>query len=411
MAIAMKVLQINTVYPEGSTGSIAKGIHDICIEENIRCVCACRCVRKGEQPTEDSVSVSSKWDSRLHGQISRFTMFKGAGSLLKTIRFLRWVRSYDPDVIHLHNLHGSYVNLPLLFGYIKKHRIPVVWTLHDCWAFTAICSHFTIAGCERWKSGCYNCPQKKRFSSAPLDLSSFVWRAKKAWFTGITQAVVVTPSHWLESLARESFLREYQIKTVYNGIDLTDFTETESDFRTDFGLENKKIVLGVAFAWSYAKGLDVFIELSKRLSENYQIVLVGTDPEIDRLLPENILSIHRTKDRHELAAVYTAADVFVNPTREEVLGLVNIEALACATPVITFDTGGSPECVSPTSGVVVPKDDVDAMEREIIRVCTQTPYQKQDCRAQALKFDKEQCLKQYLDLYKGINGVNADKTL
>ena len=206
--------------------------------------------------------------------------------------------------------------------------------------------------------------------------------------------MVVTPSHWLEGLVRESFLGGYQIQTIYNGIDLTTFTETESDFRADYGLENKKIVLGVAFDWSYAKGLDVFLELSKRLSKDYQIVLVGTNPEIARIFPDCILSIHRTKDQHTLAAVYTAADVFVNPTREEVLGLVNIEALACSTPVITFDTGGSPECVSSTCGVVVPKDDMDAMEREIIRICTQKPYRKQDCRDQAMRFEKKRCLKE-----------------
>lgn len=405
----MKVLQINTVYGEGSTGLIAKAIHDLCADYQIRCISAHRCVQKGKQPLEDSISISSKWGSRLHGLLSRFTMFKGAGSVIKTARFLKQVSLYAPDVIHLHNLHGSYINLPLLFRYIKKHNIPVVWTLHDCWAFTAICSHFTIVGCKKWRSGCHNCPQKKRFSSAPIDLSRFVWKVKKTWFTGIPQAVVVTPSHWLEGLVRESFLGGYQIQTIYNGIDLTTFTETESDFRADYGLENKKIVLGVAFDWSYAKGLDVFLELSKRLSKDYQIVLVGTNPEIDRILPDCILSIHRTKDQHTLAAVYTAADVFVNPTREEVLGLVNIEALACSTPVITFDTGGSPECISSTCGVIVPKDDVDTMEREIIRICTQKPYRKQDCRDQAMRFDKKQCLKQYLDLYRKISGKNIEK--
>lgn len=360
---------------------------------------------------EDAIAVSSKWDTRLHGQLSRFTMFKGAGSFLKTACFLRKVSRYAPDVIHLHNLHGSYINLPLLFRYIKKHHIPVVWTLHDCWAFTAICSHFTMVGCERWKTGCHDCPQKKRFSSAPIDLSKLVWKAKRAWFTGIPRTVIVTPSRWLANLAKESFLGTYQIKTIYNGIDLTTFQETKSGFRADNGLENKKLVLGVAFAWSYAKGLDVFLELSRRLTKEYRIVLVGTDPEIDQLLPNDIISIHCTKDQHELAAIYTAADVFVNPTREEVLGLVNIEALACSTPVITFDTGGSPECVNSTCGVVVPKDDVDAIEYEIIRICTQRPYRKQDCRKQAMRFNKMRRLMEYLDLYESISGKKIYRTL
>lgn len=398
----MRVLQINTVYGEGSTGSIAKAIHDLCLEHGIQCISAHRCIKKGEQPLEDSLSVSSKWDSRIHGQISRFTMFKGTGSVMKTWRFLKKVKQYAPDVIHLHNLHGSYINLPLLFGYIKKHRIPVVWTLHDCWAFTAICSHFVIAGCDKWKSGCHNCSQKKRFSAALFDVTKHVWKTKKAWFSHMPSATVVAPSNWLAELAKESFLGSYPVKTIYNGIDLQVFKEMETDFRARYGLENKRVVLGVAFDWSYAKGLDVFLELSKRLDETYQIVLVGTNDQIDRNLPGNILSIHRTKDQRELAEIYTAADVFVNPTREEVLGLVNLEALACGTPVITFATGGSPECVDTSCGVVVPKEDVDMMEREIIRLCTDRPYLKENCRNRAACFDKRQCLQQYIHLYESI---------
>lgn len=220
----------------------------------------------------------------------------------------------------------------------------------------------------------------------------------------------MTPSHWLENLAKMSFLRDYQIQTIYNGINLDLFRETESDFRKKHELESKKIILGVAFAWSYAKGLDIFLKLAYRLPEDYQIVLVGTTPQLDRQLPESILSIHRTKDQKELAAIYTAADVFVNPTREEVLGLVNIEALACGTPVITFDVGGSPECVGERCGTVVQKDDVDAMEREILRICTCTPYQKQECRRQAMQFDQQRCLEAYLELYYKMTDTNESES-
>ncbi len=385
---------------------IARSIHDLCKEEGIACLSACRCLPR--EPMEDVTAVSSKWDSRLHGQLSRFTMFKGAGSYGKTRAFLKKAEAFAPDVIHLHNLHGSYINLPLLFRYIKKHRIPVVWTLHDCWAFTAICSHFSMAGCERWRSGCGKCPQKKRYASAPADLSPWVWRAKRAWFTGLPRAVIVTPSHWLETLAKDSFLGGYPVRRIPNGIDPEVFRETDSDFRRKHGLEGKKIVLGVAFDWSEAKGLDVFLELARRLPESCRIVLVGTAPETARRLPENVLAIPRTKDRRELAEIYTAADVFVNPTREEVLGLVNLEALACGTPVVTFDTGGSPECVGPGCGTVVPRDDVDAMEREIRRICTQSPYAKEDCRAWALEFDQQRCLRTYISLYRELAEEKKD---
>ena len=398
----MKVLQINPVYGEGSTGAIAKAIHDLCLEHGIQCVSAHRYVKKGEQPLADTLTVSSKWDSRIHGQLSRFTMFKGAGSVIRTHRFLKKVKEYGPNIIHLHNLHGSYINLPQLFRYVKKHRIPVVWTFHDCWPFTAICSHFATVGCERWKEGCRQCPQKKRFSSAPVDLTPLVWRAKKQWFSNIPSAMVVAPSRWMESLVKASFFKDYPVKTIYNGIDLEIFRKRESDFRVKNGLEHKRIVLGVAFDWSYEKGLDVFLELAKRLDVSYQVVLVGTNDAIDSTLPGNILSIHRTKDRLELAQLYTAADVFVNPTREEVLGLVNLEALACGTPVVTFETGGSPECVDASCGVVVAQNDVDAMEREILRICARHPYTEENCRKRAMAFDKGSCLEQYIHLYESL---------
>lgn len=383
---------------------IAKAIHDTCAAHQIQCLSAHRFVKKGMEPAGDSIAISTRWDSRFHGWWSRFTMFKGTGSVLRTAYFLKKVKAYAPDVIHLHNLHGSYINLPLLFRYIKRSGVPVVWTLHDCWAFTAICPHFVIAGCDRWQDGCGSCPQKKRYSSALLDVSAAVWRAKKRWFTGMPNATLAAPSHWVASLAQHSFLKEYPVKTIYNGIDLTVFRETDSSFRGDHGLEDKKIVLGVAFDWGYSKGLDVFVDLAGRLKDGYQVVLVGVDDKTGRELPDNILSIRRTQDQRELAALYTAADVFVNPTREETLGLVNLEALACGTPVVTFRTGGSPECVDALCGVVVEKEDVDGMEREIRRICTDAPFRKEDCRRRAEGFDNGQRIEEYIRLYQDVAG-------
>lgn len=396
----MKVLQINTVYGEGSTGKIAKEIHDLCVSEKIECLSAYRCAKKGQAKLEDSIEISSAFDSRLHGLLSRFTMFKGCFSFFKTLSFLRKVKRYSPDLIHLHNLHGSYINLPLLFNYIKKNNIPVVWTLHDCWAFTAICSHFEFANCCKWKNGCNACPQKKRFSSCPFDFTKKVWQLKRKWFTGVERLVIVTPSNWLMSVVKRSFLQNYQAKTIYNGINLSVFCATSSDFRNKFGLEDKKIVLGVAFGWGYGKGLDVFVDLAKRLDENYRIVLVGVDGETKKNLPKNIISISRTNDQKELAEIYTSADVFVNPTREEVLGLVNIESLACGTPVVTFSAGGSAECIDGYCGSSVALNDVDALEKEIIRICDERPYSKENCVRRAFEFDYNKKISEYITLYK-----------
>ncbi len=398
----MKVLQINTVYAQGSTGNIARTIHDECLNNGIQCLTAHRYFQKGAEPLNDSVEISSVWDSRIHGQISRFTMFKGVGSVIKTIAFLNKVKSYAPDIIHLHNLHGSFVNLPLLFRYIRKHNVPVVWTLHDCWSFTAICSHFTQAECDKWQTGCYSCPQKSRFSSCPFDFTKSVWKLKKKWFSTLENVTIVTPSDWLKTLVEKSYFNKYKITTIHNGIDLDVFKLTESDFRARHGLENKKIVLGVAFDWGYAKGLDVFSALADRLGDEYRIVLVGTNDRVRDTLSKNILCIDRTGNQQELAEIYSAADVFFNPTREEVLGLVNIEALACGTPVVTFPTGGSPECIDSSCGVVTDNCSVDSAQREIIRVCSEKPYKKEDCIRRAQEFDKSRRIEDYINLYKTI---------
>lgn len=327
--------------------------------------------------------------------------FNGSYSWFATKRLIRELKRFKPKILHLHNLHNYCINLPLLFKYIKKHNIQVIWTLHDCWAFTGHCPHFDMIGCDKWKTGCYNCPQIKNYPKSYVDRSKNMYRLKKQWFTGIKNMTIVTPSRWLANLAKQSFLKQYPIKVINNGIDLSIFKPTKSDFRVKYGLENKKIILGVAFSWGIRKGLDVFIELAKRLPPDYQIILVGTNDKIDKQLPNNIISIHKTHNQLELAEIYSACDLFVNPTREEALGLVNIEALACGTPVITFNTGGSPECIDSKCGLVVEKNDVNAIEREIIRVCENKIFNSNDCVFRAKQFDKHDKFKEYVELYQG----------
>lgn len=395
----MKILQINTVYAVGSTGKIVKELQNTCRKHGIDCLAA----HRGDISSDAAIAVSSRFDSRVHGFLARSTMFKGCFSYLKTRRFLRRVKAYKPDLIHLHNLHGSYIHIGLLMKYIKKNHVPVVFTLHDCWAFTAICSHFTVAECDKWQSGCGKCPQRKECSSSPIDFTKSVWKLKKKWFTGVENLTVVTPSHWLEKLVGQSFLKEYPVKVIHNGIDLTVFHPVPSNFRCVYRLENKKIVLGVAFGWGYKKGLDVMIALAKTLPEDYVVVIVGTDDTIDKTLPSNVISIHRTNSQTELAEMYTAADVFVNPTREENYPTVNMEALACGTPVITFKTGGSTEMLDDTCGIAVPVNDVFAMEREILRVCEEQPFSKESCIEKALSFDKNALHEEYVKLYGNNN--------
>ena len=393
----MKVLQINTVYPRGSTGKIAQGIHDLCVEQGIECVIAHR-FKEDNNSSKDTIAVSSYLDCHIHNRLACWTMLQGCFSYFKTRKFLRWVKEYNPDVVHLHNIHGSFINHKLLFWYLKKYNPKVLWTLHDCWGFTGGCAYYDMVECNKWKNACCSCPQKTGF----LDTSKFMHKRKKAWFSGVPNMTLIANSEWTAMQASLSFMKQYPIKVIYNGIDLSVFQPTKSDFRIRYGLEDKKIVLGVAFDWGKRKGLDVFVELSKRLPKEYKIILVGTNENIDQQLPDSVLSIHRTQNQRELAEIYTAADVFVNPTREEAFGLVNIEALACGTPGVTFRTGGSPECYDETCGIVIDKNDIDAMEYEIRRICETKPYDLNACVKFAKNYDMRTRYQEYVDLYKEI---------
>lgn len=322
--------------------------------------------------------------------------------LYNTWLLLRKLKKLRPDLIHLHNIHGDYMNYPLFFRFVKRHHIKMVWTLHDCWAFTGHCPHFDMLKCFKWKTECFECPRHIEYPYCRVDDSKRMYRLKKKWFCAIKDMTIVAPSKWMAGLIPLSFLKEYRVEQINNGIDINVFQPIKSNFRERYHCGNKIILLGVSFGWGKRKGLDVFIELSKRLDKSYQIVLVGTDDKTDTEIPEKIISIHRTSDQTELAEIYTAADLFVNPTREELFGLVNAEALACGTPVITFRSGGSPEVIDESCGVVVEKDDIDTMEREIVRICEDKPYTAEDCRSRAKNFDKNITFQKYVELYHNV---------
>lgn len=386
----MKVFQINTVCGVGSTGRIATDLYHVLKKEGHSC---CIAYGRGKAPADvDSYKIGSTADFYLHTFFSRLTDGEGLFSEGATRRLLKKIQEYDPDIIHLHNIHGHYLNYPILFHFLQKYHKPVVWTLHDCWAFTGHCAYFDYVGCQLWQEGCQNCPQLKSYpQSYGIDHSAENYARKKELFTGIERLHIVTPSQWLADLVKKSFLKEYPVTVIHNGIDTSVFTPTESDFRKQHGLENKKILLGVASPWTPRKGLQDFIKLAPMLPENWKIVLVGLSKRQLAHLPSDILGLERTNNTKELAQIYTAADVFFNPTYEDNYPTTNLEAIACGTPVITYDTGGSPESAG-DKAVILKKSQISQISSFLNLIRKASYFNKK-------YLSKEKSASDYLKLY------------
>lgn len=399
----MTVIQINFTNI-GSTGKIMLQIAKRARNQALQVYTCCANTLTNRQNNDsNSIFIGNRFCRKGIEYVEKFFGLNNCLSVFATYLFIQRIKKRKPTLIHLHNLHSNYINFPILFHYIKKQHIPVIWTLHDCWSFTGRCPYFDLTKCDKWQKGCHACPYSPQlYPQAYIDTTRIMWKLKKYFFTGIENCTIVTPSQWLANHVKQSFLKNYPIKVINNGIDLSVFQPTESDFRERHNLTNKKIVLGVAFSWDKRKGSDIFIDLSKRLPCDYQIILVGINSQLKKQLPPNIISINRTQNQKELAEIYTAADVFANPTREENYPTVNMEAIACGTPVVTFRTGGSPEILDETCGSIVDCDDIDTMEIEIRRICEQKPYSVEACLKRAKSFDMNDRFEEYVDLYKEI---------
>lgn len=305
-----------------------------------------------------AVRIGSSLGVKVHVVQTRILDVHGLGSKGDTKRFLQWADEYNPDLLWLHNIHGYYINYELLFAWIKRRpNMQVKWTLHDCWAFTGHCSYFTMVKCDQWLTHCSYCQQTRRYpASYGRDNCKANFDRKHAAFTGVKNMTLITPSQWLADLTRQSFLKEYPVEVHYNTIDTNVFKPTPSDFRERYGLQDKFIVLGVASVWDERKGLKDFYKLAQMLDDRYAIVLVGLSKKQMKELPRNIRGIQRTNSPQELAAIYTAADVFVNPSVEETFGMTPIEAKACGTPSIVYKDTACEEVAKINGNKIVPQD-------------------------------------------------------
>lgn len=364
----MRVLFINEVCGTGSTGKITCGLAEKYESEGHEVKIAYgRSSFVPEKYKRFAVRIGTMKDVYIHALMTRLTDRHGFFSRGSTKKFLEWADDYNPDVLWLHNIHGYYINIEMLFKWIKSRpEMKIFGTLHDCWSFTGHCSYFTMAGCEKWKTHCNKCPQRNSYPSSLVDNSYRNYDDKRRLFTGVKDMTIITPSEWLAGLVKQSFLREYPVEVRHNTIDTEIFRPTPSDFRKKYNLEGKIVMLGVASVWDKRKGLDDFVRLSAMLDpEKFAVVLVGLSPKQIKALPKNITAIERTENQKALAEIYTAADVYVNPSREETFGMTTLEAASCGTKTIVYEDTACAEVAAKLGGVVV-RQNIDDLYKAVI---------------------------------------------
>lgn len=397
----MRVLLINSVCGSGSTGRIVADLWSILKKQGHEVKVAYGIGTASMVDEQDLIRVNDKFGYYLHNALSRITDRTGFYSQFRTRRLISTIRAFSPDLIHLHNLHGYYINLRILFEYLAEANIPVVWTLHDCWAFTGHCAHYSYYGCDRWKTGCHNCPQKNTYpKSYFLDQSKRNYNQKKDLFTAIKNMTIVTPSEWLAEQVRQSFLGRYPVQAIPNGIDLDVFKPTPSDFREKHAIGKRRMVLAVSNVWSKKKGFDDICALAKRLDpDKYKVVMVGLTEEQLSIVPKDIIAIKRTNSIRELAEIYSAADVFVNASYEDTFPTVNLEALACGTPIITYQTGGSIEAIDKNCGIAIDQGNIEKLLAALEMTCE---FRAEDVMARAQMYNKNERYGDYIQVYTGI---------
>ena len=397
----MKIVQINS-FSNGSTGKIMMSIHKKLLKNGHESYVIYGRGRKSKN--EHEIYLNDKFGIYLHVFYSRITGKNGFLSTFSTKKLIRILDDLKPDIVHLHNIHGYYINIDLLFNYLKENNIKVIWTLHDCWPFTGQCAYFDMVNCDNWKQGCHNCPQLNSYPKSFKDSSIWNYKKKKELFNGLN-LTLVTPSRWLSNLVKESYLKNYDVIVINNGIDTNIFKPTKNNFRKNNNILNKKIILGVANVWDKRKGLNDFLKLSKILSNDYVIVLIGLSKKQIKLLPNNIIGITRTENQQELSNIYSTSDILFNPTYEDNYPTVNLEAIACGTPVLSYNTGGSVEFTDfiedNIDKYIISKEkankDINYVKDKIDNIINNT-FEVKDSKA----FNEDKMISKYMSLYDSI---------
>ena len=414
----MKVLQINATFKNGgSTGRIAYDLMQIMECNGIESYAAYGIDCGAED--DRAILLQSKNELRWGQLQSRLFARHGFYNRSATKRLLAYMDKIKPDIVHLHNIHGFYVNCGMLFDYIKAHNIPVVWTLHDCWSFTGWCAYFDYSGCDKWKTLCNNCPSKKDYPKAWISARANTnFDLKRNTFCGVCNLTLVTPSKWLAQLTRDSFLKEYPVRVINNGVDISVFKPTKTSIKKDMGIEGKKMILAVAGGLAKRKGSEYLMKIPSLLNEDEVLVILGIRENQKKLLPsQKCIGINYSNSVEKRAMIYSAADIFINTTLEDNFPTTNIEAMACGTPVVTFDTGGSIEAVIDNElvltegkikhtavGGVVPKGDMESMLLLVREMLSgDREKYKESCVNKVVRYyNKQEQYQKYVKLYREV---------
>lgn len=361
-----RLLQINTVATGTSTAAIMTAVDTEARKQGWSTAIA---YGRGTIPPGQDTSyyrIGSGLSTALHGLKTRLTDGHGLGSRHATQRLLRFIRQFRPDVIYLHNIHGYYLHFPTLFDFLRRYNGKIIWHLHDCWSLTGHCAFYQSIGCDKWHTGgCDPCPNKHTYPSAWTSRSGQNFTLKQAAFAGLRNLTLVAVSDYLAGEIKKSFLRDYPIVTIRNGVDTGVFKPSAP--------KRPKTVLGVANIWTHEKGIDDFIRLRQLLPDDYEIILAGRTPNRwmsfrggKSLIYNNIHLKGYISDSLELAELYSSASVYVSLSRQEGFQTSKIEALACGTAVIGYDICGEAEGFTPEVSTFVPAGDIDAIAKAIL---------------------------------------------
>lgn len=413
----MRVLQINTFYLFGSTGRIVRDLKVLSEQNGIESFAAFGPeIDNGDKGILRLQSIARRKVNILR---TRLFDYHGFYNEKETEKLIWWMNEINPDVIHLHNLHNHYVHVGMLFDYIKTQNLPVVWTLHDCWPFTGHCAHYEYLNCEKWKEKCFDCPSLKDYPPTWLfDRTQRNFESKKSAFSGVKQMTLVTPSKWLAELTRESFLNIYPVEVLNNGVDIKVFSPQDNEVKIRLGVVGKKMLLAMGTSFTRMKGTDYLLQLPQYLHDDEVLVIVGLgEGQIKQFSHPKCIGLGRSLCIKELSEYYSSADVFINPTLQDNFPTTNLEALACGTPVVTFNTGGSVESVLDgediisdngitysSVGAVVPKSDLPSMLRAVREIMAKgKAAYSTACRKKAEeRYDKNKQYMKYIELYNKV---------